>query len=139
MRMKKVFGIISTILLYPVFIVASYYIVLFSYYALSFFIGWCVSLGLLGIILLLLIAGGILTLYSALLTMGVMVAALKLNKIFIVVLLLIFNCFFAFRGLKIIWTGEAEPILLLISSVPEISLFLAILISSLNGINADRD
>jgi len=95
-------------------------------------------LGLLGIILLLSIVGGIFAIYYGLLAGILMFTVLKLNKIFIFVTMLIFNSFFAFKGLKTIWAGEANTLLLIITSLPTVGLFLTILIPSLITVGAEE-
>jgi hypothetical protein len=136
--MKKVLEILLKIFLYPAFVVVAYYIILWSYLGLYHLITFFTGLGLLGIILLLSIVGGIFAIYYGLLAGILMFTVLKLNKIFIFVTMLIFNSFFAFKGLKTIWAGEANTLLLIITSLPTVGLFLTILIPSLITVGAEE-
>ena len=142
--MKKVSKILLKIVLYPVFIVVAYYAVLWSHIGLHYVVKWCVSWDLLNIIFFACpILGGYCTLAYVVFIVAVLaVTKLKLNNIFAFVVVLIFNCFFSFRELKIIWSGvagEASTLLLILTSLPTIGLFLAILIPSLMALGAEKD
>ena len=142
--MKKVSEILLKIVLYPAFIVVTYYAVLLlymgNYHLVAWFTSWSFWIILL-ISTIFTILGIYYTLVFLMFLFGAMsvITKLKLNRIFVFVTILLFNCFLGFRGLKLTWEADAGTGMLLLLSIPIVCVFLAILIPSLMALGAEKD